>query len=93
MKKLINVALGILDKPIGLSESIGKQKPINDQIFELISHIGSEQKTDQGDRIIDVLHEFHDMLDELRSKYDAGKLSAKELATAVFSIEPKLHKL
>jgi hypothetical protein len=69
-----------------------KKKPINDQIFDLISHIGEEMKTSLGDRIVDVLHEFHDQLDELRSQYEKGDLDAKGIADAVFSIEPKLKQ-
>jgi len=96
MKK-INIALSILNVPNSKSrtvllESPKKGKPINDQIFDLISNVGPDLMTKKGDRIIDVLHEFHDALDELRSKYEAGKLSEKELAKSVFSVEPKLHE-
>ena len=97
MRKHVNIALSIIgvepnNRTRVLSESSRKDKPINDQIFDLIANMGPDLKTSKGDRIIDVLHEFHDQLDELRSKYEAGKLSEKELAKAVFSVEPKLHE-
>jgi len=99
MKNLVNTALNVSNKQKRvLSESptkgtSSKDKPINDQIFDLIANVGPNLMTRKNDRIVDVLHEFHDYLDELRSKYEAGKLSEKELAKAVFSVEPKLHEV
>lgn len=92
MNNFVNIALNILNKPMRLLSESSKSKPINDQIFDLIANVGPDLMTRKNDRVVDVLHEMHDYLDELRSKYEAGKLSEKELTKAIFSVEPKLHE-
>jgi len=95
MKSIVDTALTILEIPskrkLILSES-PKKKSINDHLFDLIENLDSELMTKKHDKIIDVIHELHDTIDELRVAYKSGKLSGKELAAAVFSTEPKLHE-
>ena len=95
MKSIVDIALNILDIPSKrkqiLSES-PKKKSINDHLFDLIEDLDPDLVTKKHDKIIDVIHELHDTIDELSVAYKNGKLSGKELAKAVFSTEPKLHE-
>ena len=95
MKSIVDIALNILDIPSKrkriLSES-PKKKSINDHLFDLIEDLDPDLVTKKRDKIIDVIHELHDTIDELSVAYKNGKLSGKELAAAVFSTEPKLHE-